>query len=201
MSTPKRHLLATATLAVCGLFGTAAYAQSQEKYVGEIFCGGWNFAPTGSLLLQGQILQIAQYPALYALLGVRFGGDGQTTFALPDMRGRVLVGAGQAAGLSAYTVGQRGGNESVALTEANLPTHTHQVSPLGSTSVASSSHPAGHVPAVTPRSMQYAAPTNTVAMGTTTTSAVGSSIPVGVRQPYLAINCAIAVDGIFPTQD
>lgn len=200
MKSLQRHLLASTALAFAGLAATPTHAQT-ERLIGEIFCGGWNFAPRGTMLLQGQILPIAQYSALYSLLGTTFGGNGQTTFALPDMRGRVLVGWGQGPGLSYYDLGEVGGTEAVTLHQGNMPAHNHQVSSVGSTSVANSDSPANRVPAVKPRSPQYADATNTVSMGTTVTSVAGSSMPFSVQQPYLTINCVIVVDGIFPSRN
>src|SRR5687767_9318635 len=96
-----------------------------EPFLGQIQAFGFNFAPRGWAQCQGQLLAINTNTALFSLLGTTYGGNGQTTFALPDFRGRTMVGQGQGPGLSAYTIGQVGGTESVTLTSNNLPAHTH----------------------------------------------------------------------------
>src|SRR6218665_1589173 len=98
-----------------------------EPYLGNVSIFSGNFAPRAWMFCQGQLLAIAQYDALFALLGTTYGGDGQTTFALPDLRSRVAVHAGQGQGLSNYVLGEVGGTESTTLLSINLPVHTHSV--------------------------------------------------------------------------
>src|SRR3954468_23228168 len=98
-----------------------------EPFLGEIRMFGGNFAPRGWAFCNGQILSIAQNTALFSLLGTTYGGNGQTTFGLPDLRGRVAVSAGQGPGLSNYSLGELAGSESVTLTSANMPAHNHSV--------------------------------------------------------------------------
>src|SRR3546814_13601589 len=99
-----------------------------EPFLGQIMMVGFNFAPRGWALCQGQLLPISQNSALFALLGTTYGGDGRTTFALPDLRGRCAIGMGQGPGLSAYQQGQMAGQENVTLIQTQIPTHTHYIS-------------------------------------------------------------------------
>src|SRR5271166_2207468 len=96
-----------------------------EPFVGQVIAVGFNFAPVGWALCQGQLLPISEYAALYQLLGTTYGGDGQNTFGLPDLRGRAALGMGQGSGLQSYNIGQLGGSESVTVTAGQFAAHTH----------------------------------------------------------------------------
>lgn len=197
----SRRSLALASLTVlAGLQSMPAAAQS-EPFLGQIMCAGYNFTPRGWAPLNGQLLPIAQNTALFALLGTQFGGNGQTTFGLPDMRGRALIGIGQGPGLSDRQVGEAGGSENSTLGASNLPPHAHTVAPLGSSNDATSISPAGKVAASKARTTLYAEPTNLVAMASAQTSVVGNGLPFNNMQPYLAVNCYIALQGIFPSRE
>lgn len=177
----------------------------------------------------GQLLPIAQNTALFALLGTTFGGDGRTTFALPDLRGRVPISSGQGPGLQNYDLGQVGGSESATLTASELPIHTHQLpahthqAPAHThqvtalTDSASTGIPTANLPASTPRGTTLYAPpsTNTTTMaaemiqsgGALDTSAAaplvqaaGGGQPFEIRDPYLTLNYCIALEGIFPSR-
>lgn len=178
-----------------------AFAQSSDPYLGQIMCAAFNFAPKGWARLDGQLLAISQNTALFALLGTNFGGNGQTTFALPDMRGRVLIHDGTGPGLTSRTLGESDGEEQVTLNNAQLPAHTHTVTPLGSTADATQVSPAGGVPPTKSRTTLYAPGPGTVGMSPLLTSPAGSNAPVPIMQPYLAINCFIAVQGVFPSRN
>src|SRR5579863_10316349 len=102
-----------------------------DQYLGESRMVGFNFAPTGWALCNGQIMSISQNTALFSLLGTTYGGNGTSTFALPDLRGRRVVGAGQGPGLSLHDLGEMGGEESVTLIVSQLPIHTHPVMASG----------------------------------------------------------------------
>jgi microcystin-dependent protein len=102
-------------------------SRNWDPFVGTIGIFGFNFAPRGWAQCNGQLLSIAQYSALFSLIGTYYGGDGRTTFALPDLRGRVPVNYGQGPGLSSYQIGQRGGAEQVSITIPNLPAHSHTI--------------------------------------------------------------------------
>ena len=187
-------MAATATL-----FG--AVAQADTPYLGEIRCGIWDFAPRGWAILAGQTLPINQNQALFSLLGTNYGGDGQRTFQLPDMRGRVLLTAGQGLGLSSYQVGERGGSETVTLGTANLPAHSHSVTLPGSASEGDTQSPAGKAPAAQSRTALYAAPPANLSMAPAAVSSVGGGQPVNNMQPYLTLTCVIALQGIFPSRN
>jgi microcystin-dependent protein len=192
--------VAAAALSLAALHGSAS-AQASDPFLGQIMCAAFNFPPKGWARLDGQILAISQNTALFALLGTNFGGNGQTTFALPDMRGRVLIHDGGGPGLTARTIGESAGTEQVTLNNAQLPAHTLTVTPLGSTADATLVSPANGVPPTKARTTLYAPGPGTIAMSPVLTSAAGSNAPVPVMQPYLAINCFIAVQGVFPSRN
>jgi microcystin-dependent protein len=187
--------------ALAALQAPPAAAQATEPILGQIMCAGFNFTPRGWAELNGQLIPIAQNTALFSLLGTQYGGNGQTTFALPDMRGRMLIHAGQGPGLSLRDQGETGGSEANTLTTINMPAHAHGFAPLGSTNDATSVSPAGKVAASKARTTLYADPTNVVAQAASVTSSAGNGVPVNNMQPYLTIRCFIAVEGIFPSRN
>jgi microcystin-dependent protein len=208
--------LALSALALAASMQSAP-AAAQEAMLGEIKCFGGNFAPRGWALLDGQLLAINQFSALFAILGTTYGGDGRTTFALPDMRGRVLVHAGNGPGLAQRRLGERGGSETNTLSQTQLPAHahphTHEVAPLGASSDATSNDPQGRVPAKKARTTLYADPdttpgsSNLVEQAATvtreggTTPSGGGGQAVNNMQPYVAVNCMIALQGVFPSRN
>jgi microcystin-dependent protein len=196
--TPCRTL-ALSTMAVSALWSGQAHAQA-EPYLGQITCFAFDFAPRGWLKAQGQLLPIAQNQALFSLLGTYYGGDGRTTFALPDLRGRTVITAGQGPGLSPRVQGELGGAETTTLSVGNLPPHSHTVAPVGSSSDASDISPAGKAPASKARTTLYALPTPGVSLAASTSSSVGSGTPVSTMPPFITLNCAIAVQGVFPSR-
>ncbi|MCB2376438.1 tail fiber protein [Hymenobacter sp. BT635] len=176
-----------------------------DPFVGEIRLVALNFAPRNWFFCQGQLLPIQQYTALFSLLGVAYGGDGRTTFALPDLRGRAVVGKGQGPGLSAYPQGSIVGTEAVTLTTAQMPAHLHtlsggtvpvsanngtQTQPTGNYYAANSVEQYGQAIAA---GGQMA---STMLAGTTGITGGGNSHEN--RMPYLALNYIIAYTGIFP---
>jgi microcystin-dependent protein len=187
-------------ISLMGWHGVAS-AQASDPFVGQIMCAGFNFAPRGWASLQGQLLSISQNTALFSLLGTTYGGNGQTTFALPDMRGRVLMNSGQGPGLTNRDWGESAGSEQVSLNSAQLPAHSHTVTPQGSPSDATLTSPANGVPATKSRTTLYAPGPGTVAMSPLLTSPAGSNAPVPVMQPYVVVNCFIALEGVFPSRD
>lgn len=166
-----------------------------EPFMGEIRMMSFNFAPKGWALCNGQFMPINQNQALFALLGTQFGGNGQTTFALPDMRGRVPVHTGPQCG----PVGNSGGLESVTLGVQHLPAHTHVLNT--STALATSAAPGGALPGKKGRLGRdiYAAATAPEALSPDSVSTAGGSQAHNNMQPFLAINFAIALQGIFPS--
>ncbi|VXC11358.1 Phage tail protein [Flavobacterium sp. 9AF] len=183
---------------------------STEPFIGEIKIFGFSFAPQSYLLCAGQIMSIAQNTALFSLIGTIYGGNGQTTFALPDLRSRMPIGQGQGPGLPVYNIGQYGGTNSVTLLTQNIPAHMHtlnamQVKILANNNLGEEQTPNGNYPAITTSDSYNSVPTTNVFMGGTqisgTTDITGSNIPVNIQNPYLAINYSIAIYGIFPSRN
>ena len=191
---------AMAALSLMGLHGTVS-AQASDPFIGQIMCAGFTYAPKGWAELNGQLLSIGQNQALFSLIGTTYGGNGQTTFALPDMRGRVLIHAGQGPGLTQREQGESAGSEQVTLNNAQLPAHNHTVTPLGSVGDATLVSPVNGVPATKARTTLYAPGPGTIAMSPVLTSPAGSNAPVPVMQPYLTVKCFIALFGVFPSQN
>jgi microcystin-dependent protein len=169
-----------------------------QPYVGEMMMVGFNFAPVGWAFCNGQLLSISQNSVLFELIGTTFGGDGQQTYGLPDLRSRVPVGVGQGGGLSSYVLGQIGGVENVTLNVNQLPAHVHSVDPAASSGEASTDRPDNAFPAV---GGYYANSTNGSPMGAPTLAATGGGLPHNNIQPVLGINWIISLFGIFPSQN
>lgn len=182
-------------------------SMGDQPFLGEIMLVGYQFATRGYALCQGQLLPINQNQALFSLLGTQFGGNGQTTFALPDLRGRSAVGQGQGPGLPSVVVGQVAGSDNTTLLATQLPAHAHAVQ-NGTVAVSSAPgttpDPAGGVIARPASSIpQYVttAPTGALAAaGLTPTGSAGGSQPFDNRDPYLGLNYQIALQGIFPSR-
>lgn len=166
-----------------------------DPFLAEVRMFGFNFAPRGWAFCDGQLLPIAQNQALFSLLGTTYGGDGRTTFALPDLRGRVPVHPG-----SEVRLGDRAGAESVTLTEAQMPPHTHG-GKLATSDQANSEVPTGNVLAQAPRRglRAYTAPVNPVALASDV--ATGGGQPHDNMQPALVVAFAIALQGVFPSRN
>jgi microcystin-dependent protein len=166
-----------------------------EAYLAEIRLFAGNFAPRGWQFCNGQILSIAQNTALFALLGTTYGGNGQTTFALPDLRGAVPVGTGAGPGRSSRQLGQVGGAEAVTLTVAQMPAHNHalRVRDDGATTKSPS---AGYLA----QSGGFGTPATAAAPVDTVTMAGGGQ-PVPTMPPFVGLNYIICVEGIFPSRD
>jgi microcystin-dependent protein len=204
---PRRHFLgrALAALTTGAWLGRAARperaqaaTQVEDPYLGEIRMFAGNFAPSGWALCNGQILAIAQYDLLYNLLGTTYGGDGVTTFALPDLRSRVPVHWGQAPGLSNYTLGEVAGNETVTLTVTQLPVHTHAAG--ASTALGSSADPAGLVPARNAAGVPQYGTTANAALASGALLATGGGQSHTNLQPFLGIHFIICLVGVYPPQ-
>ena len=170
-----------------------------EPFVGEIRMFGFNFPPQGWAFCDGQLLSISQNAALFSLLGTTYGGDGESNFALPDLRSRVPVSQGQGEGLSSYAEGQAGGTETVTLAAAQMPAHTHAVS--ASSSPAASERPAGRVLARSPDHSYIPEPDTDTVMNAKMIGEAGNSQPHDNIQPYLALNFCIALQGVFPARE
>lgn len=187
-----------------------------EPFIGEISLFGGNFAPRGWALCAGQLLPISQNTALFSLVGTTYGGDGRTTFGLPNLQGRAAVGSGNGPGLSNAIIGQRTGVETVAPTTAELPSHTHSV-----TSTTSFDAQSGEATQHSPAGGALSEPTvqgmagvllyseltpDTVleggsVSGTLEVANTGSSTPHQNMQPFQVMNYIIAIQGIFPSRN
>ncbi|NVC95484.1 phage tail protein [Vibrio natriegens] len=224
-----RKLLFTTCVLPSLMFGSNALACSGDgsQLLGSMCAFAGNFAPRGYTLAHGQLLSIAQNTALFSILGTTYGGDGRTTFGLPDTRGRALIGWGNGPGLTNYPLGSRGGAESVILSETQLPSHSHAASTLMSGDIdidgvidlhafsgkSNTKSPAGNALA----GAKYATDTPDVAMSpdsisfsfvaennltaSTTVSSAGGSQSHENRMPYIAITWVIALQGIYPSRN
>ena len=195
-----------------------------EPYLASLLLFAGNFAIRGYAFCMNQIISIAQNSALFSLVGTTYGGNGQTTFALPDLRGRAPIGTGQGPALPNYDLGQLGGTISTTLIITNMPSHSHVVNGTGLTSIPSASTAAGTtntpgatlVPAVAPsigsgpgatQIKSYAVQDNTTTLaagtvgGSTITGPAGGNQPFSIQNPYLAMSWLIATEGIFPSRN
>ena len=172
-----------------------------EPFLGQIQAFGFNFAPRGWAQCNGQLLPIAQNTALFALLGTMYGGNGQTTFGLPDLRGRSAIHFGQGPGLSDYFQGEQGGVESVTLIQSQMPQHTHEARALagnGNSKVAQNNVWAKDA-GVSSATYSSASPDSN--MSAQAIANAGGSQPHENRPPYLVVNWCIALEGIFPSRN
>jgi microcystin-dependent protein len=166
-----------------------------DPFVGEIRMFGGNFAPAGWMFCEGQSLPISEYDVLFNLIGTTYGGDGQTTFNLPDLRGRIAVDQG-----GGFTLGQNGGDENVTLTASQMPAHAHTL--MGSGNSATSAEPAGAALAgstdvtINP----YGTTGPFTALAPDSSSAAGGGQPMANMQPYLCVSFIISLFGIYPGQ-
>jgi microcystin-dependent protein len=179
-------------------------AKAQDNFIGEIRIFAGNFAPKGWAFCDGQIMPISQNTALFSLLGTMYGGDGKSTFALPNLNGKVPIGMGQGSGLSYYDEGQEGGQDNVTLMSSEMPAHAHTVtagtvaipgySGTGNTDSPENSYPANSTKsysATTSGNMSSTA--NAVQL-----SVAGGNQPHNNLQPYLVVRYIIALQGIYP---
>jgi len=164
-----------------------------QPYVGEIRMFAGNFAPAGWMFCEGQLLPISEYETLFNLIGTTYGGDGQSTFALPDLRGRIPLHFG-----NGFTLAETGGVETITLTVSQIPAHSHAF--LGSSSGANDFNPGGNVLADSIAVSLYTTTAPSVPMAPGTTSSVGGSQPHDNFQPYLCVDFIISLFGIFPSQ-
>lgn len=174
---------------------------SQSPFIGEIMLFGGNFAPRGFAFCSGQILPIAQNTALFSILGTTYGGNGQTTFGLPDLRGRTPIHAGQGPGLSSYSLGQASGEENHTLIANELPTHAHNLAVQSA--AGNSTAAAGNVLAkeATGQTSVYSNQAPDAVMSGAAIGGGGDNQPHNNLAPYLALNYCIALEGIFPSRN
>jgi len=224
----RKGIFSLVILAGLLMINTTA-AKAQEGMMGEIKIFAGNFAPRGWMLCQGQILAISQYSALFSILGTTYGGDGRTTFALPDFRGRAPIQSGQGPGLNTYRLGDKVGRENVQVMSQNMPSHNHAAqisensaqvvvkasSSIGTTSVAGKNGATTLASTTTARAATGTVMYNTsepdVTLntgsgqvqlnGTVTVGNAGGSQPISIVQPVIAVNYIICVTGIYPSRD
>ncbi|MGH1519609.1 phage tail protein [Chryseobacterium sp. JK1] len=195
-----KNLLIACTL-LCSAFAPTVKAQATEPFLGQIAFVPYNFPPKNWAECNGQLLPIAQNTALFSLLGTTYGGNGTTNFALPDMRGRMVVHNGQApGGPTTYTMGQTGGSESVTLTVTQMPAHSHTVNAV--TSEGNQNIPTGSLPADTKiLDKEYSNAIANTTMNSTMISNAGGNQPHENRPPFITLKCIIALQGVYPTQN
>lgn len=164
-----------------------------QPYVGEIRMFAGNFAPAGWMFCEGQLLPISEYETLFNLIGTTYGGDGQSTFALPDLRGRIPLHFG-----NGFTLAETGGAETITLTTAQIPAHSHPL--LATTSIATQQNVTPNVMAEASLFNPYINVNPTAPMASQAVSSVGGSQPHNNFQPYLCVDFIISLFGIFPSQ-
>ncbi len=171
-----------------------------DPYIGEIRLFGFNFAPRGWAQCNGQLLAIAQNTALFSILGVTYGGDGRTTFALPNLQGQAALGAGQGPGLSQRTPGESDGQSTVTLINSEMPQHTHLAS--ASTNLGDQAGPANNLWATGAggRGQNFYASGADVVMSNQAIGPAGANQPHNNMPPYLALNFCICLAGAYPSR-
>ncbi|MEO7305966.1 MAG: tail fiber protein [Ferruginibacter sp.] len=167
-----------------------------QPYVGEIRMFGGNFAPAGWMFCSGQLLAISEYDTLFNLIGTTYGGDGQSTFALPNLQSRVPIHQGQGSGLSNYTLSETGGAESVTVTQNQMPTHNH--TPRAS-NTGTADTPANNFWANSTTGKPYSPAPPAVQMNAATMGPAGGSQPHDNMIPFLCVSYIISLFGIFPS--
>jgi microcystin-dependent protein len=206
----RTFVLGALALAVAlgGAMVWSTSAKASDPFLAQVKMFGFNFAPRGWALCDGQILPINQNQSLFSLLGTTYGGDGRTNFALPDLRGRFPMHEGNSYtnGSANHTLGQKDGSETNTLTLAQMPSHTHPV--LTATVNAYSGngnteYPTGTIWAKAPRMRKYSTAAPNVAMdsGIAALGATGSATPVNNMPPFIVVNYAIAIQGLFPSRN
>jgi microcystin-dependent protein len=168
-----------------------------EVYLGSLMLVPYNFAPLGYAMCSGQLMSISSNTALFSLLGVQFGGDGRSTFGLPNLNGSHAIGQGQGPGLPLYVMGEVDGTETVTLAVGTVPPHNHPV--LGGKQPGNLNTPAGNVLTLSNSPTIYTNSTaNIAAMNAQSTNTIGGSLPHNNMMPYQGLQWIIALRGIFP---
>jgi microcystin-dependent protein len=171
-----------------------------SPYIGEIRMFGGNFPPAGWAFCSGQLMPISENDALFTLIGTTYGGDGQETFGIPDLQGRVPIHAGQGPGLSqTYQIGEKAGSETVTLTAQQIPTHNHQFQV--SQSGGNQNSPSGGLVASSTTIPCFVPGPATAAMAANSIVAAGGNQPHDNMMPFLVVSFIISLFGIFPTQN
>ena len=181
------------------LSGTKSNAQGSDPFLGEIILVPYNFAPNGWLPCDGRLMSIAQNSALFSLLGTQYGGDGMSTFALPDLRGRVPMGQGNGPGLTNTVIGELKGSETNTLSVSQMPIHNHTVNAV--LAEGNQNSPNGNLPADTKTlDKEYSDTAATTTMKASMIGNSGGSQPINNMQPTLTMMYIIAIQGIYPSR-
>lgn len=210
MFTLKRMAAALAPVALAaGLSAPATPAAAQEFWLGQIVMGGWNFCPRTTIGADGQLLPISQNTALFSLYGTMYGGDGRTSFGLPDLRGRVPMHTGNGPGLTARIQGQKFGSETVTLNAAQMPTHNHLLAV--NNSGGNKRRPANDflsystltegLPPDQVEKMYATAPTANDTLNTASITNTGGNLPHPNIQPVQVIRYCVVLQGTFPSRN
>lgn len=170
-----------------------------QPYVGELRIFAGNFAPAGWMFCEGQLIPISENETLFNLIGTTYGGDGQSTFALPDLRGRLAIHQGTGSSGTNYTLAETGGAEEVTLSINQIPAHSHPL--LGASGNGTQANPKNNVLASSTLVKLYSGEAADTAMSATSITSIGSSQPHTNFQPYLCLNYIISLFGIFPSQN
>ncbi|MBU2940087.1 tail fiber protein [Lacinutrix sp. C3R15] len=190
------------TLSVCLCFFFVNTVNAQDAYLGDIKLTAVYFVQSGWMECDGSLLPIAQNTALFSLLGTQYGGDGITTFALPDLRGRVPIGQGAGPGLPSYSQGNQGGLHTTTLVEANLPAHNHSVNAVvedGDSESPTNNYPAGTK--LLDKEYSTGESTTATVMNENMIGNTGSGTAVNNMQPYTTLRYVICVSGYYPTSN
>lgn len=186
-------------ISILAFFLNVTISNAQDPYIGEVEMFAGNFAPSGYAFCNGQLLAISSNTALFSILGTMYGGDGRTTFGLPDLRGRVPNHAGNGPGLSNRSLASMGGTETNVLNLANLPAHTHTVNTVSGT--GDSSAPSNNLLANTGLfDTEYSTSTTQSSLDANAIGITGQSQAVNNMQPYTTVNFIIALVGIYPSR-
>ncbi len=202
---PRRDFLGRLLAFAAGgaLFGRVKSAQAEvagiEPFIGEIMLFAGNFPPRGWAFCEGQILSIAQNTALFSLLGTTYGGNGQTTFALPDLRGRAPIHAGQGPGLTNRTLGEAAGEEYHALSSPEMPAHTHAA--VADSANGTTDAPQNMLPARNPAGIPAYGSGTGALLAPSAIQVAGGSQPHNNMSPYLVISYCICLEGIYPSRN
>jgi microcystin-dependent protein len=167
-----------------------------DPFVAEIRIFGFNFPPTGWAFCDGQLLPLSQNTALFSLLGTTYGGDGKSTFALPDLQGNAPMHPGLGNGLSLHDLGETSGSETVTLLESEMPAHSHAM--MSNAAAGNRTSPVGNSPARVAGATPYAGPAATASLAPEALAPTGGGQPHNNMQPYLTLNFCIALQGVFP---
>lgn len=194
-----KQIMVVSVLTFTCLAQTPKAVAGTEPYIGEISWFAGNFAPRGWAKCDGQLLSISQNTALFSILGTQYGGDGRSTFALPDVRGRTVIHSGRGPGLSDRRIGSKGGTEIETLTINQIPSHSHDFK--ASSGGANTATPSNNVLANTGRTRIYEGGAPNVNLSSASITSTGGGQSHNNMQPYTTLNCIIALQGIFPSRN